>query len=224
MKEQKRFDLAIKFENAHYEDYKIDNWNGGIGEIKFYVNSIYFFDLKRINEEDKQLILEIMNALPHEYYEINSLEFGINQNIKQSEISNTVYIFVDEAGDMDFSPKGSKHYMFNFLVKTRPFQLHEFVANYRYELIERNLEPSTKEVLDIEKFHACEDNKYIRQKMFEIISTFAKDAVQVYSYILEKPKVQPEKRKEQYVFFADNLTFAITNCSIKLRLIVTSLS
>jgi hypothetical protein len=47
LKEQKRFDLAIKFENAYYEDYKIDNWNGGIGEIKFYVNSIYFFGVMK---------------------------------------------------------------------------------------------------------------------------------------------------------------------------------
>lgn len=117
------------------------------------------------------------------------LNFAINENIPQSTISNAVYIFVDEAGDMDFSIKGSKYYMFNFLVKTRPFQLHEYIkANYRYELIEWNLDPFVKDILDIEKFHAHLDNKYIRQRMFEIIGTFAQEAVQVYSYILEKAK------------------------------------
>lgn len=121
-----------------------------------------------------------------------------------------IYIFVDEAGDMDFSLKGSKHYMFNFLVKKRPFKLHEHIANYRYDLLERNLDPMVEKRLDIEAFHACEDNKYIRQRMFEIISTFTPDAVQVYSYILEKPKVNPEKRKEHGVFYVDNLTFATT--------------
>ncbi len=125
-------------------------------------------------------------------------------------MNEMVYIFVDEAGDMDFSPKGSKHYMFNFLVKTRPFQLHEHIASYRYDLLERNLDPMVDKRLDIEAFHACEDNKYIRQRMFEIISTFTPDAVQVYSYILEKPKVNPTKRKENAVFYIDNLTYAIT--------------
>ena len=35
--------------------------------------------------------------------------------------TNTTYIFVDEAGDMDFSARGSQYYMFSFLVKKRPF-------------------------------------------------------------------------------------------------------
>ena len=38
-------------------------------------------------------------------------------NTKGTINQEVLYIFVDEAGDMDFSPRGSKHYMFNFLVK-----------------------------------------------------------------------------------------------------------
>lgn len=218
LKIQKRFDLAMKFENAYMEDYKVDNWNGGIGEVVFYVNPIYYFELKKLANEDTKLILEVLNGLKLGYYEIRGVEFAINENIPQSTISNAVYIFVDEAGDMDFSIKGSKYYMFNFLVKTRPFQLHEYIANYRYELIERNLDPFVKDILDIEKFHAHLDNKYIRQRMFEIIGTFAQEAVQVYSYILEKPKVHPDKRKENYIFFADNLTYAITQLLDKIKI------
>ena len=33
-------------------------------------------------------------------------------------------------------------------------------------------------------FHACEDNKYIKEEIFNIISTFNKDSVKSYSYIL----------------------------------------
>lgn len=215
---QKRFDLAMKFENAYMEDRKIDNWNGGIGEVVFYVNPIYYFELKKLTNEDIGLILEVLNGLKLGYYEISSVQFAINENIPQSAISDVVYIFVDEAGDMDFSPKGSKYYMFNFLVKTRPFQLHEYIANYRYELIERNLDPLVKDILDIEKFHACEDNRYIRRRMFEIIGTFAKEAVQVYAYILEKSKVNPDKRKENHIFFADNLAYAITQLLDKINI------
>ena len=48
--------------------------------------------------------------------------------LKVQNISDTVYIFVDEAGDMNFSLKGSKYYMFNFLIKKRPFNLHEYIS------------------------------------------------------------------------------------------------
>ena len=46
-----------------------------------------------------------------------------------TEKTPPLYIFVDESGDMDFSAQGSKHYMFTFLVKQRPFKLHEASAN-----------------------------------------------------------------------------------------------
>jgi hypothetical protein len=218
LKQQKRFDLAMKFENAYLEDNEIIEWNTSYKIIRFYVNSIYIFDLKKIEEQDSKLIIEILNTIPDLFNEVEGIQFAINESIPQSNISDAIYIFVDESGDMDFSQKGSKYYMFNFLVKTRPFQLHEYIANYRYELIERNLDPFVKEVLDIEAFHACEDNKYIRQRMFETISTFAKEAVQVYSYILEKPKVHPDKRKEQSIFYVDNLMYAITQLLDKIKI------
>jgi len=120
-----------------------------------------------------------------------------------------LYIFVDEAGDMDFSPNGSRHYMFNFLVKSRPFKLHEVIANYRYDLLERNLTPDKGRRLDIEAFHAHEDNKYIKENLFNIISKFDEKSVKVYSYILEKPKVEPKKRQEKDTFYISNLRYAI---------------
>lgn len=218
LKQQKRFDLAIKFENAYLEHYDIEDSNYNIGAINFYINPIYFFDLDQLHKKDRELLLSILNALNFPYEHISHFKISINEKIPIADIRDTVYIFVDESGDMDFSIKGSNHYMFNFLVKNRPFQLHEYIANYRYELIERNLDPFITQHLDIEKFHACEDNKYIRQRMFEIISTFASEAVQVYSYILEKPKVHPEKRQEHSVFYVDNLMFAITKLLDKIKI------
>jgi len=217
LKQQKRFDLAMKFEQAYLEH--AQNENGyNTGTIFIYVNPIYFFDLEKLSKKDSEMILVVLNALNFPYEQITYFKIAINEKIQQSDISDAIYIFVDESGDMDFSAKGSTYYMFNFLVKTRPFQLHEYIANYRYELIERNLDPLITQHLDIEKFHACEDNKYIRQKMFDIISTFASEAVQVYSYILEKPKVLPDKRQERSKFYVDNLMFAITKLLDKINI------
>ena len=131
-----------------------------------------------------------------------------------------LYIFVDEAGDMDFSPRGSKHYMFNFLVKKRPFTLHEAVSNFRYDLLEYNVTSETNFNLDIEAFHAHKDNKHIKEKLFDIISRFDKEAIKVYSYILEKPKVEPDKRDKKEVFYIENLRYAIE--SLLSKIVLTS--
>jgi hypothetical protein len=201
--------LAIKLENATYTDYQIDNWNGGIGEIELFVHPNYFFEFDSIDEDTKNLLIKVFNALPHTYYEINSIKFSINTNVNIENISNSLYIFVDEAGDFDFSSKGSKHYMFTFLVKRRPFNLHEYISNYRYSLLERNLDPLVQKTIDIEAFHACDDNAYVKNELFNIISTFNENSVKTYSYVLEKPKVSPDKRNEKDRFYIDNLSYAI---------------
>ncbi len=206
LKKKDRYDLALKIENCYFEDYQIDN---NVGEIKLFVHPNNFLDFKELNNEDILLFIELFNGLPHKYYEIESIVFAIDTKKVIEEISDTVYIFVDEAGDMDFSIKGSKHYMFNFLVKRRPFNLHEYIATYRYSLLERNLDPLNDKRLDIESFHAHNDNKYIKKELFNIISTFDEKSVQLYSYILEKPKVMPDKRKEREKFYINNLNHAI---------------
>jgi len=132
--------------------------------------------------------------------------------------NETVYIFVDEAGDIDFSIKGSAYYMFTFLVKKRPFQVHEEIANYRYSLLERNIYEKNEKRLDIEAFHACEDNKYIKKKIFNIISTFNTQNVKSYCYILEKNRVQPLKREEKDKFYISNLSYSIKRLLTKLQI------
>lgn len=215
LKKQNRYDLAIKLENCYSDDYQVDSW---YGEINIYVHPNNYLELCNLENEDISLLVQLFNGLPHNYREIGSIVFSIDTHATIENISDTVYIFVDEAGDMDFSAKGSRHYMFNFLVKKRPFNLHEYISNYRYSLLERNLDPLIGKRLDIEAFHAHKDNKYIKEELFNIISTFDKNSVQAYSYILEKPKVEPHKRKEKERFYIDNLNYSIQRLLDKLKI------
>jgi hypothetical protein len=105
LKQQKRFDLAIKFENAYIETHEVYEWNDNYTIVRFYVNSIYIFDLKQIDERDRTLIQEILNTIPALFNKIEAIQFAINETIPQSDIRDAVYMFVDEAGDMDFSQK-----------------------------------------------------------------------------------------------------------------------
>lgn len=215
LKKQNRYDLAIKLDNCYYKDEIIDGWNGGIGEINLFVhpNNIIFFN--RLEEKDTELLIELFNSLPHEYDAITSIKFSIDTTINIENLLNTTYIFVDEAGDIDFSKNGTKYYMFSFLVKKRPFRLHDYISSYRYSLLEKNLEPLNSR-LDIEYFHASYDNKYVRDELFEIISTFEQNSIKIYSYILEKPKVEPLKRKDKDIFYIDNLKYSIQRLLDKL--------
>jgi len=216
LKKQDNFDLAIKLENGYYSFVvfeEIEEWQKGT--LNLYIHPNYYTELLEMNLDS---LKKLFQGLFESNQQIHNIEIKINKDIQHQDINDTVYIFVDEAGDMDFSPKGSKYYMFNFLIKRRPFNLHEYISNYRYSLLERNLDPLNGQRLDIEAFHACEDNKYIKDEIFNIISTFDKNSVQSYSYILEKPKVDPTKTKEKDKFYIDNLNLAIHQLLDKLNI------
>lgn len=217
LKKQNNYDLAIKLDNAHYTLRTIetmDEWEQCILDI--FVHPNYFLQLRLI-ENNKEL-LTIFQGLFDSHIYIKNFEFKIDTAINIETINNTTYIFVDESGDMDFSQKGSKYYLFNFLVKKRPFKLHEYISSYRYELLEKNLDPHINSRINIEYFHANNDNKYIKKEMFNIISTFKNDDVKVYSYILEKEKVSPNKRKSKEYFYIDNLIYSIGMLLEKLKI------
>ena len=217
LKKQNQYDLAIKLENAYYE-FKfiegIDEWEKG--SLDIFVHPNYFLELKESQINNN--LIGLFEGLFDSNTTIVRIDFKINTDVVIENISDTVYIFVDEAGDMDFSSKGSTHYMFSFLIKKRPFNLHEYISSYRYSLLERNLDPLNGKKLDIEAFHAHKDNKYVKNELFNIISTFDVNSVKIYSYILEKPKVAPEKRKEKEWFYIDNLSYSIQRLLDKLNI------
>lgn len=220
LQQKNRYDIAIKLDGSSYNLNSIDEWNGVESCIlELYVHPNSFLELQRLNEEGKTLIIELFTGLIDSFTCIQNLEIKIDKDIEIQSMSDTVYIFVDESGDMDFSKKGSKHYMFHFLVKKRPFSLHEYIANYRYQLLERSLDPLNGKRFNIEYFHAHNDNKYIKNELFNIISSaFQKASVKVYSYILEKSKVHPQKREEKEKFYIDNLTYSISKLLDKLSI------
>lgn len=217
--QQNKYNLSVKLEGAYAKYEYIQEWNGVTSySLELYVHPSYFIELQKLSKDEIELLKLLFNGLSDSSSFVDNVQFKIDSNVKVSSIKDSIYIFVDEAGDMDFSSKGSKYYMFNFLIKRRPFNLHEYISNYRYTLLERNLDPLNDKRLDIEAFHACEDNKYIKDEMFNIIATFNEDSVKCYSYILEKPKVNPTKRQEKDKFYVDNLNLAIQRLLDKLSI------
>jgi len=93
-----------------------------------------------------------------------------------------LYIFLDEGGNFDFSPKGTRFFTLTAVTKERPFEAFKDLSNLKYDLVEQGVE--------LEYFHASEDRQPVRNGVFEIIATHL-DGVRIDSVIVEKCKTGP---------------------------------
>jgi len=96
--------------------------------------------------------------------------------------SQYLYVFLDEAGDFNFSVSGTKFFMITAIAKARPFFLDDPISSLKYDLIEAGL--------DIEYFHASEDRQAVRDQLFAIVSNNLRD-FRIDSLIVEKRKTGP---------------------------------
>lgn len=120
-----------------------------------------------------------------------------------------LYIFLDEAGNFDFSPSGTKYFVITSLTKRRPFEAYKELTELKYDLIEFGI--------NLEYFHATEDKQPTRNRVFDIIASHLKE-VRLDSLIVEKRKTGPALREEvrfypemlgyllKYVLNGENLT------------------
>ena len=91
-----------------------------------------------------------------------------------------LYIFLDEAGNLDFSKNGTRYFVLGGITKERPFHAYKEMTELKYDLVERRM--------DLEYFHAAEDNQATRNQVFDIIEKNLAD-VAVDAIIVEKQKV-----------------------------------
>lgn len=98
---------------------------------------------------------------------------------------DTVYIFLDESGNFDFSPGGTKHLILGCVVYRRASALYSEVMDLRYDLME--------EGYDLERFHATDDRQAVRDRVFAVIGRHL-DAIEIHSLVVEKATTDPAVR------------------------------
>jgi len=103
--------------------------------------------------------------------------------------SRTLYLFVDESGNFDFSPNGTKYFVLSCLCTFLPEQEREKIIGLRYSAL--------KNGINQEFFHATEDSQNIRDKVFNIIKNF-KDDFEIHSVVAQKNKANPTLYVEEY--------------------------
>ncbi len=102
-----------------------------------------------------------------------------------------LYVFLDEAGNFDFSPGGTKYFILSALSKERPFHAYREMIELKYDLVEAGT--------DLEFFHASENAQAIRNAVFAVIQRHL-CGVRLDSLIVEKRKVHPSLRPPERFF------------------------
>ena len=97
-------------------------------------------------------------------------------------MTERVYVFLDESGNLDFSRKGTRYFVLTSVSTRRPFRINGELDSYKYHCIEFGLEK--------ERFHCVDDNRHVRRSLFEIIGNELNN-MDIYSLIVEKRKTGP---------------------------------
>jgi len=92
----------------------------------------------------------------------------------------TLFIFIDESGNFDFSPKGTKYFILSAVSTLNP------LGKEKLEEIKYNL---MKKGTNLEYFHATEDKQVVRNKVYSFIENL-KD-IEIDSVIAQKNKTNP---------------------------------
>lgn len=102
-------------------------------------------------------------------------------------------IFLDEAGNFDFSKNGTRYFQVGAITKERPFHACKALNELKYDLVEKGL--------DIEYFHAAEDQQATRNEVFAIIRENL-DGVRFDSIYLDK-QASGHESKHDHAFYVE---------------------
>lgn len=98
-------------------------------------------------------------------------------------MGKTLYLFIDESGNFDFSPKGTKYFVLTSVATVKPSTGREAFLDLKYDLLKKR-ESGIEDF-----FHATEDLQVVRDRVFDLIGKT--DDFVVDSIIAQKNKTNP---------------------------------
>jgi len=100
---------------------------------------------------------------------------------------NTLYLFIDESGNFDFSPRGTKYFIVTAFSTFDPLIYRERLLALRYRLL--------SEGVNQEYFHATEDRQATRDEIFMILKDL-KDTFDIHAVVAQKNKTHSSLYRE----------------------------
>lgn len=116
----------------------------------------------------------------------NNTQASPTQNIgEESSSCETLFLFLDESGNLDFSDKGTNYFLMTCLVPQRLFSICHDLMDIKYGLLSRGI--------PIRRFHATEDTNPVRINVYDAISKYA-EKLTAYSIAVNKTTLPDELR------------------------------
>ena len=110
------------------------------------------------------------------------------------------YVFLDEAGNFDFSDKGTRYFVLTTVSVRRPFDWRDSLDDFKYDCIEDGV--------GIEYFHCYNDSKRVRSSVFGLIASKSV-GVNIDYLVVEKSKV-PHAIRDEARFYPRMLGYLIS--------------
>jgi hypothetical protein len=127
-------------------------------------------------------------------------------------LAKTLWVYVDESGNFDFSASGTKHFVMSAFFTTDPLQTTEKIASLKYSLLSQGV--------NVANFHASEDSQRVRDQVFDHI--FGLKKVSAYTFWLKKSNLPFELKTTSAIYELLGLELARTTVNQALSLKVTS--
>jgi len=112
---------------------------------------------------------------------------------------STLYLFVDESGNLDFSPSGTKYFILTILSTINPDGIGSPLLSLRYNLLPNYACGARMEEQGY--FHASEDTQKVRDQVFNIIKD-TNLTLRVDSIVAQKNKAEKGFYKNHKEFYA----------------------
>ena len=78
-----------------------------------------------------------------------------------NQVTDTLFLFIDESGNFDFSDSGTTHFVMACVAALAPLESAGKLNSLKYNLL--------SEGYDISSFHATEDRQFVRDRVFPLI-------------------------------------------------------
>lgn len=90
---------------------------------------------------------------------------------RSNQATNTLFLFIDESGNFDFSDSGTTHFVMACVATLAPLESAGKLNSLKYDLL--------SEGCDISSFHATEDRQFVRDRVFPLIDGLRNTRAQV---------------------------------------------
>jgi len=104
--------------------------------------------------------------------------------------ATTLFVYVDESGNFDFSPSGTKHFVMTAFITTDPVLSANRIAKLKYFLLSQGV--------SIPNFHASEDSQRVRNQVVDQISKIRN--VSAYTLWLKKDNLPVEYKSTSGIY------------------------